>query len=121
MTESESSAPPPATADAATAKASAAGAKQERRKAGTPNALPVLGGRLLLGIALLFGIAAVSPQGMNSWLDRKLHPNKVKPSPNWSIGTEADVEVTLITADARRLHCAHDEVFEGLHCGYGST
>lgn len=83
--------------------------------------MPVLGGRMLIGVALLFGIAAVAPQGLNAWLDRLIHPNEVKPAATWEIGTEADVEITLITADSRRLHCAHDEVFEGAHCGYGAN
>src|SRR5262245_4971023 len=36
--------------------------------------LPVLGGRLMGAIALLAGIALVSHQTMNQWLDRHLHP-----------------------------------------------
>jgi hypothetical protein len=78
----------------------------------------LIGGRLLVGIALLIGIASVAPQGMNSWLDRTLHPQEPKPAVNWAVGTEANVEITLITADSRRLHGAHDESVEGVHCGY---
>jgi hypothetical protein len=80
--------------------------------------LPVLGGRLLIGIALLTGIVIVAPQKLNAWLDRTLHPQTPKPPAKWEVGTEADVELTLITADAKRLHCAHDEMIGAAHCGY---
>jgi hypothetical protein len=78
-------------------------------------------GRLLVAIALLIGIAAVAPQGMNAWLDRRLHPAAPKPAVNWAAGTEANVELTLITADSRKLHCAHDDSFEGAHCGFSAN
>lgn len=80
--------------------------------------LPVLGGRLLIGIALLTGIVIVAPQKLNAWLDRTLHPQTPKPAAKWEVGTEANVELTLITADAKRLHCAHDEMIGAAHCGY---
>src|SRR4051812_18634240 len=80
--------------------------------------LPALGGRLLIGILLLAGIALVSPQNLNVWIDRKLHPERVKHTTAWEIGKEADVELTLITADAHRLNCASDTTLEGQHCGF---
>lgn len=114
---------PPGTAPSSSAEPTAkdpATTKDERAKAQPPGEppLPIFGGRLMIGIALLFGIAAVSPQGLNSWLDRKLHPKDVKPAAEWTVGSEADVQLTLITADARRLHCAHDAELEGYHCAY---
>jgi hypothetical protein len=78
----------------------------------------LLGGRLLLGIAMLFGIGVVSWQWLNAWVDRALHPRAPKPAATWEVGAEADVEITLITADAKRLACAHDTELEGLHCAY---
>jgi hypothetical protein len=80
--------------------------------------LPALGGRLLIGILLLAGIALVSPQNMNVWIDRKLHPEPVKHAGVWETGKDANVELTLITADAHRLNCASDTTLEGQHCGF---
>jgi hypothetical protein len=81
---------------------------------------PVVGGRLGIAIALLAGIALVSQQNINLWLDRQLHPTRIKPPALWEVGKEAQVELTLITADARRLQCAHNTVLEGQHCGYNA-
>jgi hypothetical protein len=80
--------------------------------------IPVFGGRLAIGIALLAGIALVSMQNMNVWLDRVLHPTRLEPPALWEVGKEAQVQLTLITADSRRLNCAHDQVVEGQHCGF---
>ena len=77
-----------------------------------------MGGRLALAIALLAGIAVVSQQGFNLWVDRRLHPAEVKTQEKWEIGQEGRVELTLITADARRLNCAHDQTLQGQHCGF---
>ena len=83
--------------------------------------LPVLGGRLAIGVLLLGGIALVSPQGMNAWLDRRIHPAPAKRVEVWEAGKEASVQLTLITADSRRLNCAHDQVLAGQHCGFGAN
>jgi hypothetical protein len=84
--------------------------------------LPVLGGRLFTGILLLVGIALVAPQGMNAWLDRKIHPEPAKPAAvAWEVGKDAPVEITLITADAHRLNCASDTTLEGQHCGFNAS
>lgn len=85
---------------------------------GSLSPLPLLGGNLGIGIMLLAGIALVSPNMMNNWLDRTLHPQTPKPVASWKVGEEADVELTVITADSRRLNCAHDQELEGLHCGF---
>jgi hypothetical protein len=80
--------------------------------------LPVLGGRLNIAIAMLVGIGLVSWQWLNLAIDRTLHPTAPKAAATWQVGTEADVEITLITADAKRLSCAHDDKVEDVHCGY---
>jgi hypothetical protein len=80
--------------------------------------LQLLGGRLLIGAGMLIGIAVIAWQGLNVAIDRTLHPKAPKPVATWQVGTEADVEVTVITPDAKRLQCAHDNPVEDLHCGY---
>jgi hypothetical protein len=80
--------------------------------------LQPIGGRMWLGIAMLAGIALVSWQSLNVWIDRTLHPKMPKPIATWQIGGEADVEITLITPDAKRLNCAHDATIDGVHCGF---
>jgi hypothetical protein len=78
----------------------------------------VFGGRLFIGIAMLVGMGIISWQGLNVVIDRTLHPKEPKPVAAWKVGEEADVELTLITPDAKRLQCAHDTTLEGVHCGY---
>jgi hypothetical protein len=104
----------PKTSATGSAAGAAAPAAPPRRRA-EPE---LLGGRLIVGIALLFGIGVVSWQWLNAWVDRTLHPRSPKPAATWEVGAEADVELTLITADAKRLACAHDTELEGLHCAY---
>jgi hypothetical protein len=83
--------------------------------------LQPIGGRLWIGIGLLVGIAVISWQGLNGWIDRTLHPKTPKPVAAWAVGTEADVELTLITPDAKRLNCAHDGIVEDVHCAYAAN
>jgi hypothetical protein len=94
------------------------GSQRRDRAPRLRSSLPVLGGRMGVGVALLVGIAIVAPQWLNSCVDRTLHPDEPKTAVEWKDGTEANVELTLITADSRRLHCAHDTVLDGVHCGY---
>lgn len=80
--------------------------------------LQLIGGRLWSGIALLAGIGLVSWQTINVLIDHTLHPKAPKPVATWQVGAEADVEITLITPDAKRLNCAHDSPVEDVHCAY---
>jgi hypothetical protein len=80
--------------------------------------LQLIGGRLWFGIALLAGIGLVSWQTLNVLIDHTLHPKAPKPVATWQVGSEADVEITLITPDAKRLNCAHDDIVENVHCAY---
>jgi hypothetical protein len=92
---------------------------EERRPAAVE--LQPLGGRLWIGVGMLVGIALISWQTLNLWIDRLVHPTAPRPVATWQVGTEADVEVTLITPDAKRLNCAHDAVIEEVHCGYAAN
>src|SRR5688572_25470773 len=76
--------------------------------------LQLIGGRLWVGIALLAGIGLVSWQTLNVLIDHTLHPKAPKPVATWQVGSEADVEITLITPDAKRLNCAHDATVENV-------
>jgi hypothetical protein len=96
-------------------------AAQQPQGSSDDDAPEVIGGRMIVAILLLAGIAVVSVRDLNAWVDRALYPAKVKPASVWEIGKEARVELTLITADARRLNCAHDQVIEGQHCGFNSN
>jgi hypothetical protein len=78
----------------------------------------VFGGRLFIGVAMLVAMGVISWQGLNVVIDRTLHPKAPKPVAAWKVGEEADVELTLITPDAKRLQCAHDTTLDGVHCGY---
>ena len=81
----------------------------------------LIGGRFFLALLLLGAIALVSWQWLNVWIDRTLHPRPRKATVAWATGVEADVEITLITADAKRLSCASDTELDGVHCAYGAN
>jgi hypothetical protein len=81
----------------------------------------VIGGRALIGLAMLLGLSLMAWQWFNGVIDRSLHPRQPKPVATWAVGAEADVELTLITADAKRLSCAQDTQVENLHCGFASN
>lgn len=116
MTETEPSEPKPQVPSAGLPAKAGAGAGRP-----SPSPLPVIGGRLGIAIFFLVGMAVMSWQGFNGWIDRNLHPQEPKPVATWSVGTEANVELTLITADAKRLNCAHDTTLENLHCAYTAS
>lgn len=90
-------------------------------KAAEQDGPQVLGGRMIYAILMLFGMSAISAKEFNSWIDRRLNPPELKPAVVWQVGKEARLELTLVTADARRLNCAHDRVIEGQHCGFTSN
>lgn len=70
-----------------------------------------------IGIAMLLGIALIANKYLERFIERTLDPPKPpKPAAQWTIGAEADIEITLITDDARRLACASDTVIEGKRC-----
>lgn len=80
----------------------------------------LFGGRLWLGLALLLLIGAGMNQRLNTLLDRQFRQGTIAPiaTQPWQVGGETTVAVTLITADAERLACAHGTVVEGLRCAY---
>ena len=86
----------------------------------------LIGGRAWLGIGMLAAIGFVAWQWPNAIIDRTLHPKQPKPAATWAVGSEADVELTLITADAKRLSCAHDksvkdEQGNDVHCAFTAS
>jgi hypothetical protein len=80
---------------------------------------PIIGGRLWLPIIMLSLIGAMANPKFNGWLSRRFAPKEPRTNlANWKVGKEAKLRVTLVTADAIRLACAHDDEFDGAHCAY---
>lgn len=81
----------------------------------------MLAGRLLWAFGALLGIAGLANPVFNGFVQRKLAPpEEIRTDKTlWRDGQEANVRVTLITADAARLACAHREVVDGAHCANG--
>lgn len=79
----------------------------------------VLEGPVLVGIALLVGTAIPANQPLNRRLWRTLHPSP--PARKWEIGQEHSLALTLISADASRLQCAHNESIGDLHCTHTAS
>lgn len=90
------------------------------QSSGTTPKLELFGGRVWLAIAFLFLIGVGMNARLNALLDKHFRQVLVKPGPTqaWQVGAEATVLVTLITADAERLACAHATSVEGFHCAY---
>lgn len=116
MTEPDA---PPAAGPAASGPAAAGPRATGPELRPSPESTPeVLGGRAWLGVGMLAAIGFVAWQWPNGVIDRALHPKQPKAVATWAVGSEADVELTLITADAKRLSCAHDQTIDGVHCGF---
>ncbi len=100
------------------------------RDSETPPAAPapprfwfVFDWRLLASTALVGTIAVISCDVVNAkvskqadvWFDRE----RPAPEPSeWTSGSSAEVELTLVTKDADRLACADDREFDDAHCEY---
>ena len=88
-----------------------------RKKRRPPEPVPVLSGRLLIAAGLLAAML-IFPFTLN----RLVTPSTPGPAPTdvsqWGIGKEANVRITLITADFNLLSCASEQAVEGKHCAY---
>jgi hypothetical protein len=67
---------------------------------------------------MLVGMALIASQPLNRRIDRLLFPAEPKPAVTWTVGSEANVELTLITADFQRLNCASDATVDGYRCDF---
>jgi hypothetical protein len=111
----------PTDSPAAEHSAGPTGASGEAPKAAPLDARPgphPIEWRPVIGIAMLAGIAIIANNWLNQGIDRTLEPPRIKPQVQWVVGQEADVELTLITDDLRRLSCASDTLVEGAHCAF---
>jgi hypothetical protein len=78
---------------------------------------PIIGGRLWIPIVGLSLIGLMANPKINNWVQYKFGPKEPHTQlSSWKIGKEADLRVTLVTADATRLACAHDQEIDGTHC-----
>jgi hypothetical protein len=78
-----------------------------------PEPVPVLGGRLLAA-AVLLAVMLVVPFTCSRFIT--VEGPKPTDVSQWAIGTEADVRITLITADYNLLLCASEQAINGRHC-----
>jgi hypothetical protein len=85
------------------------------------DAKPIIGGRLWIGIGLLVAFGALANPVVNTWVIQHAPPEDIHTDQSqWRAGKEADVRVTLVTADATRLACAQAKSLESTHCGFTS-
>src|ERR1044071_2529931 len=82
---------------------------------------PILAGRLWIVVALLGGLGLIANPKFNEWVMINLAPpEEVRTDfSKWKLGNETELRVTLITADAQRLACAHAQAIEGAPCALG--
>lgn len=81
-----------------------------------PEPVPVLSGRLLIAAAILAAML-IFPFTLNRFLTVETGPKPTDMS-QWQVGSEANVRITLITADYNLLACAADQAVNGKHCAY---
>lgn len=83
--------------------------------------LDLLGGRVRLVFALLIGFTFIA----NPWINRRVNqwfaPPRASSTTPWKVGEEAEVQITVISADQNRLDCAHNAVVEGKHCDFSAN
>src|SRR5262245_18133891 len=82
---------------------------------------PILAGLLWIVVGLLGGLGLIANPKFNEWVMINLAPSEEVRTDftKWKVGNETNLRVTLITADAGRLDCAHAQVVEGMHCRFG--
>jgi hypothetical protein len=82
---------------------------------------PILAGRLWIAVAMLLGLGLIANPKFNSCVQSYAPPEDLHTDfAKWREGNEADVRVTLITADSTRLACASATNPENVHCEYGA-
>ncbi len=75
---------------------------------------PVIGGRFLVGAAIIAGLTFLPHSPIGATLEPKEPPRS--DTSKWKVGGKATIRLTLVTADYGTLACAADKAFEGKHC-----
>jgi hypothetical protein len=75
---------------------------------------------LVVSLVLLALIGVMSCDVLNNRLDQytEQQSGEVPDPATWTPGSDAVVDITLITKDDGRLDCSDDRELEGAHCGY---
>lgn len=86
-----------------------------------PELKPIIAGRLWIGLGVLITVGLIANPVFNNWVAKRWAPPAELRTDfsKWKMGGEASLRVTVITADAARLACAHSEVIDGAHCAFG--
>jgi hypothetical protein len=92
-----------------------------RRPPPPPEGKPIFAGRLWIGVAMLLGFGLIANPKFNSCVMGMAPPEDLRTDfSKWKEGSEAEVRVTLITADSTRLSCASAKVADNAHCEFGA-
>lgn len=82
-----------------------------------PEPVPVFSGRLMVAAGIL-AVMLIVPFTVARFMSNEA-PRGTDQS-KWQVGGEADVRITLITADYNLLTCAADQAINGKHCAFKS-
>jgi hypothetical protein len=80
-----------------------------------PEPAPVFSGRLMIAAGIL-AVMLIVPFTVARFLSNEA-PRGTDQS-KWQVGGEADVRITLITADFNLLQCAAEQAINGKHCAF---
>ena len=79
---------------------------------------PVVGGHFLVAAGLILAATLIPMSKLGELMEPKgPEPTRVE---NWSVGTNAKVRITLVTADYNLLGCESATSFDKVHCAYKS-
>jgi hypothetical protein len=94
--------------------------QSQNRAAQPPGFWFVFDWHLVVSLVLLALIGVMSCDVLNNRLDQytEEQSGEVPDPATWTPGSDAVVDITLITKDEGRLDCSDDRELQGVHCGY---
>ncbi len=89
-----------------------------KKKTREPEPTPVVGGRFLLAVLIVFVMVVVPMSKLGDFF-QKPGPGKTNTA-TWRKGNTTEVRITLVTSDYNNLSCASEKSLDGAHCAYKS-
>ncbi len=81
----------------------------------------MVAGRYLVAAGFVGAMVLIPFSPIGVWLSSTFGPKpEFTDESSWTPGAKVDVKLTLVTADAERLACAHEKEFDGTRCAFKS-
>jgi hypothetical protein len=90
------------------------------KSAARPQPPEVISTKIITLIVVLIATGVLQSGDLKKYVQRWFMPTEPPVSYDLSVGATTEVDLTVVSADAKRLTCASDKEIEGLHCAiYG--